>query len=682
MRVWARVSGRIPRDRVVYNTVYRYRSLTRPISTTTTVPTIPSIDYNWIQFKTSLLSTINNNNNTITTSDKILQVYTLISTQHDFCQSNQNTRPISLPNAIHSWFIQNLTPEQWYDHINNMINWDINLSNSPYCQKMVVKLLQSTEFDIQLITLENYLITAKSQEQFINKFIKLYDWNTMILIVNNVVKRGNWKIIPYYLTALIEKLNQLQKNMSNVNDIKRQLSLQKSFIKFLIELLLILSSLNNWKLVIPIFKLIIESMNTLPPSTIQDNLSMLNKPILKIINLLRLNNQTDEIFQIISFLNNKNLLPNLLSSFQFQKRLLNEIVTCLRSFNDPKLTIQFLSATVKSPNIISILNELGMINLVFRNQIGVLSSHDLSEIIQTNSNQFISTNLKFKIDDMAPILNELYLVILKSNNEIMTPEENKLITLKLYNHYVTKLNKSIKQYYFWKNDTGVIIQFLKTIIYQLHDHSLAYEILLDFSNQKLMKKIRIVTSQSKILKNIDTTGQYKRVPVSYVNNNCPFTLLIQSSNKYLSMNQILKLLSIMQDKNIPLNFNICCSMILKLIHLKRIDDAKVWYDKIYYGQFDINHFILLYYVRKFNWPLPSNVNQESINEIDQLLGKGLSPIKSLLKEAKNEHFPDAETTDIDVHNGSEDDYLFMERQETDDSVFEEISNCLQRIKVI
>lgn len=688
--------------------MYRYRSLTRPISNSTSMssattqpPLIQPADHNWVLFKSNLLSTLNNKS--LAKQDKILQLYNIIASQHQLCQNyNGNPRPISLPNSIHSWFIENLdNNNQLYDHLNNLIEWDINLSNSPKCHNIIINLLQSTEFDIQLITLEKYLSTSTiNQELFIQKFITIYDWNTMILITNNVVKRGNWKVIPYYLTALIEKLNQSQKTMNhkNISDTKKQILLQKSFLKFLIELLTILSNLNNWKLILPTFKLIIESMNELPSSNLQDNLPLLNKPILKVIKLLRINHQTDEIFQIISYLNdkkmnknlngrgkidtNKSLLNHLLLSFQFQKRLLNEILTCLRYFNDPKLSIQFLCSTVKSPNMFNILNELGILNYIYRNQVSILPPHQLKDIIDNNiSNKFISPNLNFKIDDLAPFLNELYLLILKSNNEKLTLEENKIITLRLYDHYIQKLNKSTKLYYFWKTDTGVIIRFLKTIIYQLHDHSLAYDILIDFFNQKIAKKVRIVTSQSKVLKNIDTTGQYRKVPVSYVNNNCPFTLLLQSSSKHLSMNQILRLLSIMQEKNIPLNFNICCAMILRLIRLKRIDDAKVWYDKIFYGQFDINHFVLLYYVRKFKWPLPMNVTAETINEIDQLLKKGLTPTKKLLGSTDIHGTNQDESNNIQKDDNDDDDFLFMEEQEVDDSVFEEISNCFQKIKV-
>lgn len=708
LKVKSRRIGGVSFD-ILHSATYRYRSLTRPISTTTTriyttttAPAVtPSTDYNWVFFKASLFSTLNNKS--LTKEDKFRQLYSIIASQHDLCLSNNNTLPISLPDSIHSWFLQHLdNNNQLYDHLNNLINWDINLSNSPNCHKCVINLLQSTEFDIQLITLEKFISTTMNQEQFINKFIKIYDWNTMVLITNNIVKRGNWEIIPYYLTSLIEKLNQLQDTMNqNISDTRKQIILQKSFLKFLIELLNILSNLNNWKLILPTFQLIIESMNALPSSTLQDNLPLLNKPIIKIIKLLRINHQIDEIFQIISYLDDKKILPNnkiagndktllnhLLQSFQFQKRLLNEILISLRYFNDPKLSIQFICSAVKSPNMYNILNDLGILNYVYRNQVSILSPREVKEIENdnnnknnNNSNKFISTNLKFKIDDMAPFLNELYLLIFMSNSETLTPEENKVITLKLYDHYIKKLNKSTKLYYFWKTDTGVIIQFLKTLIYQLHDHSLAYDILLDFFNQKIAKKVRIVTSQSKILKNIDTTGQYRKVPVSYVNDNCPFTLLIQSSNKHLSMNQILRLLSIMQEKNIPLNFNICCSMILRLIRLKRIDDAKVWYDKIFYGQFDINHFILLYYVRKFNWSLPRNVNNETINEIDQLLKKGLTPTKQLLKDTGIHGGNQKASNIIQEEDDDDDDFLFMEDQEADDSIFEKISDCLQKIKV-
>lgn len=687
-------------------------------------------DLNWNRF-TSNLTTILNERNDSSTTSKLFKLYKTIESQYQLCSNfevnnnnnngkKKNIITIFLPDIVHFWFYQNLSKDQIYNHINNMILWNVNLSSSIYSKRLVHKLLQSSEFDIQLITLEKFLSDnckqsnttieiSNIQNVFTEKFISIYDWDTMILLTNNVIKRGNWKFVPYYLTALIGKLNQLQiKNYNNsgsrsgssINQTK--IDLKRSFLKFLVELMTVLSNLNNhWNLVLPVFKLIIESFNnlTLSLSTSSSssssslsmrNLSILNKPLLQILKLLRINGQNDEIFQIVSYLNNKHLnskdgesrslLSILLTSFQFQKRLLLELLTTLRSFNDPKLSVQFLLASVKSPDMKQILNDLGLLGWIFNREVSRLDPLGLQLLLENgSSNQFANINLKFKIDDLAPILSELYLVVLRKNSMTLTQHYNKDVLLKLYYNYINKLNSSINSYYLWKNDSGVLIHFLKNIIFEIKDHQLAYNILLDFYSQKLAKRVRIVSSKNK---NITTTNYYTD---SYANNNCPFTLLIQASNKFLSMNQISKLLNIMQIHHIPLNFNVCCSIVLKFIYLKRYSDAKLWYEKLHSGNFNVDHFILLYYVRKFDWPLPKNVNYSTITEIDDLLKKGLSPQRL---HSNGNHMIH---TDKDINNQNrenfkleddlEPDVLFMDRQEPDEAIFKELSTCLAKLDV-
>lgn len=708
-------------------------------------------DLNWIDFKTNLLTVLNEKDPD--TSSKLIRLYKTIEIQYQLCSrfqanntnnnNNKDLMTIYLPDAIHLWFYQNLSKDQIYDHINNMINWNINLASSIYSKRLIYKLLQSSELDIQLITLEKNLIDNLEpfgsdsnsnnnnnnnsnieianyqyklyQNDFMKKFTSIYDWDTMILLTNNVIKRGNWKFVPYYLTALIEKLNQLQSKNNNNNNVpsiyKRRLYLQRSFVKFLVELMTVLSNLNNWKLILPIFKLIIESINTLilsvpsssssSSSTSIGNLSILNKPLLQILKLLRINGQNDEIFQMISYLNNKpvktengsstNLLSTLCRSFQFQKRLLLELLSTLRAFNDPKLNVQFLIASVRSPHMEQILNDLGLMGWIFNGEVSSLTSSELKILAGNSSNQFMNTNLKFKIDDLAPILTELYLIVLRKNSMTLTKEHNKDVLLKLYHNYINKLNSSINSYYFWKNDSGVLIQFLRNIIFNINDHQLAYDILLDFYSQRLSKRVKIVASKNKNIININHNGDsHKKIPQSFANNNCPFALLIQSSYKFLSMNQISKLLNIMQTNRIPLNFNICCSMVLKLIHLKRLADARLWYEKIYSGNFNVNHFVLLYYVIKFDWPLPKTVNKSIIMEVDDLIKQNLPLQGHLLKvndlnsnKTVNEHNSGiiGENENSNLDDGLESDILFMDRQEPDEAVFNEISACLDKLNV-
>lgn len=731
--------------------LHRYYSISSVGNKFTNSLSVSNEDLNWIDFKANLLRILNENE--LKTNSKLIKLYETIQLQYHSCSKqeagnhntniNKDLKTIYLSNAIHLWFYQNLSKDQIYDHINNMINWNINLTSSIYSKRLIHKLLQSSELDIQLVTLEKYLIDNFTpsdsndnvnnnkaettndqyklcQNDFIKKFISIYDWDTMILLTNNVIKRGNWRFVPYYLTALIEKLNQLQIKNNNkgfLTENKRRLSLQRSFIKFLVELMTVLSNLNNWKLVLPIFKLITESVNNLTlsvpsssslsttsgslASTTIGNLAILNKPLLQILKLLRINGQNDEIFQIISYLNNKPikvgkdgskpLLNTLFTSFQFQKRLLLELLTTLRAFHDPKLSVQFLIASVRSPDMEQILNDLGLIGWIFNGEVSTLAPLELKILTSDSLNQFLNTNLKFKIDDLAPVLTELYLTVLKKNSMILSKEYNKDVLLKLYHNYINKLNSSRKNYYFWKNDSGVLMQFLKNIIFELNDHQLAFEILLDFYSQKLAKTVRIVTSKNKnITKTSHHDDFYKKIPQSYVNHNCPSTLLIQSSYKYLSMSQISKLLNIMQINRTPLNFNICCSMVLKLIHLKRYSDARLWYEKIYSGNFNVNHFILLYYVIKFDWPLPKNINKSIIMEINSLIKEDLLPqrlpsrvhdlnINKIVNDHNSEKVGENEDSNLD--DGLDSDILFMDKQEPDEAVFNEISACLSKLNV-
>lgn len=675
--------------------------------------------YPWKQFYNELSIIVSNNN--IDDKIKMNKLYDLIHKRYQYLKDNK-LRPnqisiVTLPDEIHLWFKKNLKQNQLYDHFQNLIDCNVNLCTSNLSKQIIIKLLQSSEIDISLITLENMLFplitnphttidnASLQQTIFIEKLINLYDWNTLILITNNIIKRGKWDYIPYYLTALVHKLNKLKQTSINIQkgksnkminiNTQRLIVSQHSFIRFLIELLFVLSHLQDWKLVFPLFKKIIETINTLQRINNNNNnnhvsISFLNKPILQIIKMLRINGNNDEIFQFISFLTNDiKIMNHLIKNFQFQKRLLNELLSSFRSLQDPLLSCQFLMATVTSPNMESLLNDLGILSYIYYHQVGKLSSQQILDCNKKFFNPFHSSKLKFKFDNNLPILTELYQVILSNitnniNSNIVTSlnfNQNKITLLKLYDSYLTKLNQSKKDYYFWKIDTGILIQFLKIIITKLNDPQLAYKIVLEFFQQSFAKKIRVVSSQSKIIPNIDSPNS---IPISFINNNCPITLLIQSSINHYSMKQVLTLLSLMERHKLSLNFNICCSLTLKLISLKRFQDAKLWYDKIYYSKFYVNHFKLLYNVRKLNWPLPLNLNQNLLIEVDNTINVKQLPKSSNHMDEILESNHNDKTNILTRNDNIESDLFLAEDQDeiNDDTIFKEITQCLYQLEVI
>ncbi|CCK69613.1 Atp22p KNAG_0C05120 [Huiozyma naganishii CBS 8797] len=537
---------------------------------------VDKIEYNF--FKSQLFKTIANGD--LSTHDKFKRLYEIIRCQAQVFPCSRDSASLFIPEPIHKWFYDYLPPDELVSHYLFLISCDVNLSSSESINQLTFKMMQSSEIERSTATFEIFLNDPAKRRTFEDKFVKLHNFETMILIVNAVVRRDHWKHLEVYLSALVEKIKMNRDFNVNVNSGK----LRYFFVRFLNELLFIVLKKGDTPLVAATFAAVVESIKK---ETGVSTISLLNKPILQLLNRLRREDAQDEIFSLVSVLNS---LPYQKKSYNLNKRLITELATSLRSFNDPKLTCQFMCSSIQDPDIAQLFNSLGLWGWIWHNDGILLDSNQLSFEV-SNLKPLLSQQFKIKTNELQPYLNEMYYILLKTYSTILPQSTYKEFILDLYSKYVAVLTKRYKTYHFYMHDTGVLLLLLKSTIYGLKDWKLAYSMLMDFYSHDFVDKIRNTSRE------------------------CPFSLVIYSSSQVV-LSEIVPLLSIMERRQMPLTFKICTKMVLEFLREKRVKEAEYWYQKIIHGQFDVRHKPLIEAIKSNGWEFPPNFDKTLLTQLD------------------------------------------------------------------
>lgn len=603
-------------------------------------------------------------------------------------QKNYNSNcKIILNDNIWKWSYLNICNTIENDFLfkfySKLIKYNVCINSNKFGYFMIKRLLSSSELDIQLVTMELFLNKQipkqlKTSLEVLNqkietnvdtiddennvseigtfnikdKFIKLYDFNTNLLIFETVMKRKNWKFINFYLESIINKINLINDSKNNSNVIREStFNINNLYFKFLTNLLKVLSSMDNMKLMNNVFELILQDiLKRLIQENEQKNIYQqishirsnnsnttnygnngdrtknasngknFTKPILTSIRLIQLMKEplliltrnlrkTDNQLKILQYVKIVNRLPTT-NNFQFKSKFIKEVLTSLRNLNDARLSTIYLINSIGHPHMSQLLNNFGLINFVFNKTIKILNQNELNSILHGKINKqkieandrpnlYVDSNnnveSKIVTNNLSPYLTELYLTVLQSRH-----------------HFLVNNDRDTNEY----NEMGKINEVFKFELIQLFDHYCngmqniyktvyGYRIntgVLNVFIDNCINKLRDTNLAIELLLKYYSLPSFKKSRIS--NNGCPFSLIIYYSYKHLKLNKIYHLLNIMNEKKLPLTFKICCAMVLKFDSLNRAKDAKFWYDKIYHGQFRIDDYKLINVIVRHGWELP------------------------------------------------------------------------------
>lgn len=519
----------------------------------------------------------------LTTDQKKQKLYDIIKFQHDLFPEAHKKGVIMLPNHIHKWFWEVVPKNESFNHFYFMIKNDVYLSSSEYIWKFATRLMQGSEMEVQLATFQIFLHQDSHQAMFYSKFSKLYSFSAMILILKKVLNLKDFRFVKIFLSALLHKMEAHEMQRNGLSAEAKQLL----FVKFNNTLLYYLSQTGNVDMFLQAFAIELQYMqkNGLLKDPKRAS-KFLHKPLHFVLKLLRTKGHHEEFFKLISIIQQ----PTVTKNYEFNNRVLSELISSLRSFNDPKLTCQYIMSGFKRYPTGELLNNLGIWGAVFHESPRILTKIVLQEEIQALAVLLPKSMKVYGMPSLA-VLTELYRVVLSTNASIMSNEQYQVLILELYSNYTNALKAEQSKFRSWKHDTGILNVFLHHIRFVLGNFQLAYEILKDFHTQKFDIDIRNTS------------------PI------CPFSLVVYKNNE-ISQEEVTHLLTLMHEHKIPLQFRLCTAMVLRYLKLNNPDEAYAWYEKILHAGFNVKHSLLIKAIRANAWEYPKNFDMSLLAKID------------------------------------------------------------------
>lgn len=531
----------------------------------------------YLSFTKALKTTIENRD--ISIEDKKVRLYRIISLQHDLYPEAAKKDGFIISDDVHKWFWDNLPRAESFDHFYFLIKSDIHLSSCPHVRKFTKRLMQGSEMELQLATFQLFLHDEAHRVTFHNKFSKLYSFGSMIILVNKILNGKDFRFIKIYLAALLHKMELLKSPQSQSR------SNRALFIHFSNTLLYYLAQTGNTQMFLEAFAIQLKHMQRvglLDDSNVASRL--LQRSLNFVLKLLRQKGLQEEVFRFIGIIQKVCIDKDR----NFNERVIVELMSSLRSFNDPKLTCQYVLSAFKNEKTGQLLNELGIWGAVFHQSPQVLPEKVLSAETKAQE-ELLPKSLQIDEIPSHAVLTEFYRVILFTNARIMGLEEYQNFLLDLYKNYTKALR--LKKFKGVKHDTGILSVFLHNIRLELSNPKLAYEVLTDFYSHSFASNVRIT---SKI---------------------CPFSLVTYKNN-HISQMELSNLLYLMQSNGVALRLRFCIAMILRFLELNNLVEARSWYDKILQARFDIKHKLLIKAIRDNGWEYPRNFDMSLLDEID------------------------------------------------------------------
>ena len=508
-------------------------------------------------------------------------LYDVISHQHKSYPEVARKIGFYIPDEVHEWFWNHVPKTESFNHYFFLLKSDVLLSTSRYCTKFTNRLMKGTEMERQLATFQVFLHDETNIKPIMEKVLKLHTFDSLVVLVKGLAKVKNFRFIESYIQALLQKLEQ---HSYSGKDRKKQKSLR--YVKFNNALLYYLLKSGNVVLFMKTFQ---EELKFIISSGLINHIDgrehILNFPIHHYLNLLRVSNRQEELFDVISCLQSSSLMKHKL----FKEFLMGELIASFQAFRDPKLVCKYVLSSYSSKPSAIILNELGIWGWLYHSKSTTLTASDLTKELKTSSS-VLPKSMRIGSAVTVPILTELYRSLLSSASVSLGRGQLKDCLLDLYYKYRSFLSKEASKYRYWRNDTGILNVFLNYIRFQAREPKLAYDILLNFYSQHFAKNVILTTTI------------------------CPFSI-VAYKNYALTQAEISELLQIMHKNGVPLTFKFCSAMVMHCVKIRDEKGARSWYDKILYGGFEIRHMALIQIIKDRGWPFPKKFDQRLLTQL-------------------------------------------------------------------
>ncbi|QHS72541.1 Atp22p [Saccharomyces paradoxus] len=514
-------------------------------------------------------------------SEKKKLLYDIILHQHELYPEVARKIGFYIPDEVHKWFWHHIPKSESFNHYLFLLKNDVLLSTSGYCTKFTNRLMKGTEMERQLATFQIFLHDETNIKLIMEKVLKLHTFDSLAALVNGLAKAKDFRFIKVYIQALLQKLEQ---HCYSGEDGAKQKSLR--FVKFNNTLLYYLLKSGNVELFIKTFQ---EELKFIINSGLLNHIDgkehILNFPIHHYLNLLRISNRQEELFNVISCLQSSPLMKYKL----FKEFLMGELIASFQAFRDPKLVCKYLLSSYSLKPSANILNALGIWGWLYHTKSTTLTVSELEKELKNNNN-ILPNTMRIASPVTVPILTELYRSLLSSSFVSLERGQFKNCLLDLYYKYRSFLSREARKYRYWRNDTGILNVFLNYIRFQAREPRLAYDVLLDFYSQPFAKNVNLTTTL------------------------CPFSI-VAYKNHALTQVELSELLQVMHKNRVPLTFKFCSAMVMHYIKMRDEKGARSWYNKILFGGFEIRHMALIQIIKDQGWPFPKNFDETLLTEL-------------------------------------------------------------------
>ena len=540
-------------------------------------------------------------NSDFTNQNKKERLYSLIKFQNALYPKVSKEKGFILPDHVHKWFWDKLKKDESANHYYFLIQNDIHLSSSEHIRLFFKRLLQGSQLDIQLATFKIFLNEESHHGIFFNKFCKLYDFDTMAIILNKQIQRKDFQFIKLYFTALLRGLDV---NSKNVSALSTNTLYDSRILKFNDCLLYYLAKTGNIDMFMETFINNISQVKEIESRQIPSNSIIkdansneifrnMQKPISNLLTLLREKGMHEEVFKVFALLQS---FP-ISNAPSFRYHMTCQLIASLRTFNDATLSLQYILSAYRSVNTRELLNNLGLWSWILHGN-GNIFSHQELQCEFLKMEKLLPPSATLDGSPSLPIITELYRGLLTINAKTMNSTQYRDLLLDLYDKYKQTMKIISTTDKYWKQNTSILNVFLYHIRYSLNDHILAFEILKDFFFNKFSKKVKSTASAS------------------------PFSIVVYENYK-LTHSDISTLLNMMDEIGISLDFKFCAGMVLRHIRSNNSKEAYTWYKKILNGKFEVRHIGLVKAIKNNNWEYPLNFDKTLLEKLETLeRGKG------------------------------------------------------------
>lgn len=518
-------------------------------------------------FMQCLLNILNRTD--LTDTDKRQKLYDMISFQHEMFPGINEKSAMILPDKVHEWFWKHIPREESFNHYYFLIKNDVYLSWPRHSWKFVRRMMQGSELELQLASFQLFLYQENHQSIFLQKFHKLYSFHAILLILHRLFRSNDLRFAKIYLAALLRNMETREPS-------------ELSFLRFNNFLLYYLSQTGDIELFFQAFSLELKFLK----SSSKDGISpkILHRPLLFTLKLLRRQGYHEEFFKILSVLQKLSFGQ----SMAFKKHAFTELIALLRSFNDCKLTTQYIMSAFNKKSTGRLLNKLGLWNAAFHGNATILEGHELrSEIDSLES--LLPPSMSMRGQPFMAVMTELYRLILSTNAKTLNKEQYRDFLISLYGNYIRGLR--VKSFAHTEHDTGILNLFLYHARYKLGDGKLSFALLQNFYNNKLARNVRVTSDK------------------------CPFSIVVYQNNE-ITQAEVNQLLIMMHGAKIPLHFHFCTSMVLRNLQLKNREEAYSWYQRILHARFKVEHRLLIKAIRDEGWEYPIGFDKTLLDTLD------------------------------------------------------------------